>query len=101
MGTHVQIPGVLTQDIDLNNPPSVEDILKKLQFKNNRVAVPTSSNPQTKVDPPANVKYDYARQHDVRGLQPKYREVEVNSLDGQIQIPNSDKFSLNFARLTI
>ena len=36
LGTHVQIPGVLTQDIDLNNQPSIGDILAKLQFKNNR-----------------------------------------------------------------
>ena len=73
LGTHVQIPGVLTQDIDLNNQPSIGDILTKPQFKNNRAAVLTSSNPQTEVGPPSNVSHVYTRQHDVKGLQPKYR----------------------------
>ena len=73
LGMHVQVPGACVQDINLEDEPLIEDILNKLQIKNNRVAVPTAVNPQTEVEtPPESVTHVYTRQHDVKGLQPKY-----------------------------
>ena len=51
LGTHIQVPGCLLQDVK-SEEPNINEILKKLQFKNNRVAIPTSSNKQDEVQPP-------------------------------------------------
>ena len=71
-GTQIQVPGTLLQDIGEENS-SITDILQKLHVKNNRLAVPTSTNPQKEIDPPQKVSHVYARQHETRGLQTRYR----------------------------
>ena len=73
LGTHVQIPGAILQPVDFDKEPDIKAILEKLEFKNNRVAVPTSKNPQEPVDPPSlDVTHVYARQHKARALQQHY-----------------------------
>ena len=52
LGTHVQVPGAILQPVDSSSEPNIQDILKKLEFKNNRAAIPTSTKPQVEVDPP-------------------------------------------------
>ena len=52
----------------------METILKKLQVKNNRPAVPTAlntSNPKVETLP-SSVTHVYVRQHDIKGLSSKY-----------------------------
>ena len=72
LGTQIQIPGSILQDV-ADNEPNLNDLLLKLQVKNNRLGVPTSTNPQPKINPPKEVSHVYARQHDTRGLQTRYR----------------------------
>ena len=72
LGTHIAVPGCILPDA-FNAEPNLNEILRKLQLKNNRAAVPTSSNTQKEVDPPSEtVTHVYARQHDTRGLQTRY-----------------------------
>ena len=75
LGTHVQLPGSILQEVNSNSAePNLEAILSKLQIKDNKPAVPTSKLPQKEVDPPpASVTHVYAKQHDTRGLEPRYR----------------------------
>ena len=74
LGTHVQVPGCVLSDVKFNSAePNITDILTKLQIKNDRLPVPTSVNQQTPVGPPANVSHVYVKQHDTRGLQPRFR----------------------------
>ena len=73
LGTHVQLPGEILQEVTADSEPSINDILAKLQFKNNRAAVPTSTNKQEEVTPPsADVTHVYVKQHKIRGIQPKW-----------------------------
>ena len=73
LGTHIQVPGCILQEVN-SEEPNINDVLKKLQFKNNRVAIPTSSNKQEETEsPPSSISHVYAKQHDTRGLQPRYR----------------------------
>ena len=44
LGTHIQIPGSMLQEV--HEEPDISTILKKLQIKDNRVSIPTSTNPQ-------------------------------------------------------
>ena len=77
MGKHAQLPGTILADPD--EVSKLEDInvdamLKKLQLKNNRLAVPPSiskPNPITKPLPDT-ITHVYARQHNVKGLSGKY-----------------------------
>ena len=71
IGKHGQLPGTILADSeeimelkDIN----VDNILRKLQLKNNRVAVPPSlnrANPETK-PLPQSVSHVYARQHNTK-----------------------------------
>ena len=73
LGTHIQVPGSLLQEVT-SAEPIISDILKKLQLHNSKLAVPTSTNPQKTVEPPSpNVTHVYAREHNTRGLQNRYR----------------------------
>ena len=73
LGTHIAVPGCILPEIG-SEEPSIENILRKLEMKNNRVAIPTSTNPQKHSDPPSDkVSHVYARQHDVKGLHEKYK----------------------------
>ena len=53
--------------------PNIEAILQNLQIKDNRLAIPTSKTEQAQVEPPSNVTHIYVKQHDTKGLQPRYR----------------------------
>ena len=76
LGLHPQLPGqVLADPEDIEySKDHVDNILRKLQFKNNRVAVPTNLNrPNPKVPPlPTNVTHVYVRRHDGKGLASKF-----------------------------
>ena len=73
LGTHVQVPGSILHEVKFNEEPNINEILKKLEFKNNRTAIPTSKIVQQQVEPPSqNVTHVYVRQHAARGLQPHY-----------------------------
>ena len=73
LGTHVQLPGEILQEVKADSEPSIKDILAKLQFKNNRAAVPTSSNKQEEVTQPStDITHVYVKQHKIRGIQPKW-----------------------------
>ena len=70
LGTHVQVPGSILQPVDFDEEPNIKKILEKLEFKNNRVAVPTSTQPQKEVEPPPpGVTHVYTKQHNTKGLQ--------------------------------
>ena len=74
LGMHPKIPMAITQCIEENKQPSINDILSKLRFKDNRIAVPTSTNKEEKVDPPPmSVTHVYTRQHNVKGLQSNWQ----------------------------
>ena len=77
IGKHAQLPGTILadpaelisqQDID------VDAILRKLQIKDNRVAVPPSLNKQNPLVKtlPDSVSHVYVRQHNTKGLTPPY-----------------------------
>ena len=75
-GKHVQLPGTLLANpeeskFDQNH---TDVILQKLQLKNNRIAVPTSYNRSNNhvESLPDTVTHVYARQHDVKGLSPRF-----------------------------
>ena len=75
-GMHPQLPGTILADpddvkIDKNHTAT---ILRKLQMKNNRLAVPTSINKPnpTVPDLPDNVSHVYARLYTGKGLSSKY-----------------------------
>ena len=77
LGKHVQLPGTILTDP--GEATSLEDInvdaiLRKLQLKNNRLAVPPSLNrANPKVETlPESVTHVYARQHNIKGLTPSY-----------------------------
>ena len=71
LGLHVQVPGAILKDVNFDTEPSIKDILENVEIKNNRFAVPTSTNKQELVDPPSEkVTHVYTRQHNVKGLQP-------------------------------
>ena len=73
LGTHIAIPGCILPDADTTEP-NIEDILRHLQIKDNRAGVPTSTNKQTFTSPPPNtVTHVYAKQHDTRGLDSRYK----------------------------
>ena len=74
-GTHVQVPGILLQEVsDQTQQPSMDKLLSQLQIKNNRVAIPTAKNEQVKVDPPSQATtHVYTKQHDVKGLQARFK----------------------------
>ena len=76
LGLHPQLPGTLLanpEDITLTDG-HLETILKKLQLKNNRPAVPTTLNTTNPhVDTlPDSVTHVYVRQYDTRGLSSKF-----------------------------
>ena len=75
-GMHPQIPMVLAQEVkeEEEDELTIDKILTKLRFKNERIAVPTSTNnePFTK-PPPQTVTHVYTRQHNVKGLQTNFR----------------------------
>ena len=77
IGKHGQLPGTIladAKDIMTLKDIDVDSILRKLQLKNNRVAVPPSlnrPNPETKPLPDS-VTHVYARQHNTKGLTPRY-----------------------------
>ena len=85
LGTHVQVPGSILQDVSFDTEPNIADIIRKLEYKNNRVAVPTSSPKiDTNDEPDANITHVYAKQHAARGLQPPYQgPFKVNSRPGR------------------
>ena len=72
LGTHIQVPGSILQE-EFTAEPNISATLQKLQIKDNRLAIPTSTNPQEEVDPPSNVTHVYTRQHDTRGLQTRFK----------------------------
>ena len=73
LGTHVQVPGAVLQQVNGSAEPNINDILQNLQLKENRVAVPTSTNPQVESAAPSEqVTHVYTKQHNVKGLQPKW-----------------------------
>ena len=75
LGLHPQLPGtVLADPEDINSTDShMESILKKLQIKNNRAAVPTNISVKKSSDPlPTSVTHVYVRQYDIKGLSSKY-----------------------------
>ena len=52
----------------------METLLSKLQFINDRVQLPTSSQPlQRFQEPPKSATHVYTKQHDTRGLDSRYR----------------------------
>ena len=75
LGTHVQVPGCILQEVDYNMAePNIEQILRGLRIKDNRPAVPTSKIKQDASDPPPDsVTHVYARQHNTRGLEERYK----------------------------
>ena len=73
LGTHIQVPGAILMPAS-SQEDNINDILAKLQFKNGRVAIPTSTNPQEEVEPPSDgVTHVYAKQHDIKGLMSRYK----------------------------
>ena len=77
LGKHVQLPGTILadpQDIMKNEDINVDSLLKRLQMKDNRMAVPPSLNKPNPTVPtlPDFVSHVYVRQHNVKGLSPKY-----------------------------
>ena len=73
LGTHISVPGCILPDA-FSEEPDINDVLEKLQLKNNRTGVPTSTNVQKEVpSPPDSVDQVYARQHGTKGLQPRYQ----------------------------
>ena len=74
LGMPVQLPGQILQDPDEEFNFDVDQVLKNLQIKNNRPAMPTSINVENKpVETlPESVSHVYARKHEARGLSPKY-----------------------------
>ena len=72
LGTHIQVPGSMLQE-EFSAEPNISATLQKLQIKDNRVAIPTSTNPQKEIDPPKDATHVYTRQHDTRGLQSRYK----------------------------
>ena len=75
LGTHVQVPGCILQEVSHDSAePNIKDILENLQIKDSRTGVPTSKNQQTPVDPPSDkITHVYVRQHDTKGLEQMYR----------------------------
>ena len=75
LGTHVQVPGCILQEINPDSAePNIQAILEKIQIQNDRIAVPTSKIVQKEVDPPSEkVTHVYVKQHDTRGLEPSFR----------------------------
>ena len=70
LGFHPRIPMTLCQEVKEDEEPRLEEILDKMRFKNNRIAVPTSTNKQEPVPPPPpSVTHVYTRQHNTKGLQ--------------------------------
>ena len=73
LGTHVQVPGSILQDIS-EEEPNINDILTKIRIKDSKPAIPTSTTPQKEQSPPSNeVTHVYVKQHDTKGLDPRYR----------------------------
>ena len=74
LGMHPQIPMVLAQEVKEDEEPTIEALLAKLRFKNERIAVPTSTNDSPRVkSPPQTVTHVYTKNHTKKGLQPNYR----------------------------
>jgi len=74
LGMHPQIPMALAQEVKETEEPTIPSILAKLRLKNERIAVPTSTNHQKPVDPPSqDVTHVYCRHHNCKGLQCKWR----------------------------
>ena len=64
----------LAQEVKETEEPTIQSILSKLRLKNERIAVPTSSNPQKEVKPPDHsVTHVYTKQHNIKGLQSKWK----------------------------
>ena len=62
LGTHIAVPGCILPEVSSSVEPNIGDILNKLQFKDAKSAVPTSTNPQKCVDPPSEkVTHVYAK----------------------------------------
>ena len=77
LGKQVQLPGTILADpeeVATFNDLGVESILKKLQIKDNRIAIPPSLHkPNPKVESlPDSVTHVYVRQHNTKGLAPRY-----------------------------
>ena len=76
-GKSVQLPGTILADPDEVkglDDISVDALLRRLQIKDNRMAVPPAVNTKnTKIETlPDSVSHIYARQHNVKGLSEKY-----------------------------
>ena len=76
-GKSVQLPGTILADPDEVkglDDISVDALLRRLQIKDNRMAVPPAVNKKnTKIETlPDSVSHIYARQHNVKGLSEKY-----------------------------
>ena len=75
-GFHPQVPGTILQEpsVSEDSEGTLEKVLKKLQFINDRVALPTSAEPLKEFkEPPTNLTHVYAKQHDTKGLESRYR----------------------------
>ena len=76
IGKHAQLPGTLLadpEDIKLSDD-HVTNMLRKLQIKNHRAAIPTVINKPNPPVPtlPENVTHVYVRQHDTKGLSSRF-----------------------------
>ena len=75
-GFHPQVPGTILQEPTLaeDSEATLENVLSKLQFINDRVALPTSAEPLKEFkEPPKNLTHIYAKQHDTKGFDSRYR----------------------------
>ena len=78
LGKHVQLPGTILADpeeVKSNQDIDVAAMLRKLQLKDNRTLVPPSLNRANPTVPtlPDTVSHVYAKQHNLKGLDPKYK----------------------------
>ena len=77
LGMQPQLPGTLLVDPDnaTAEDMNVEAMLKRLQMKNDRPAIPTSLNTSNKEveELPHDVTHVYVKQYDVKGLASKFR----------------------------
>ena len=72
-GKHISVPGCLLPDTP-KEEPDIQSLLRHLNFKDTRPAVPTSKNPQKPIPPPPeSITHVYTRQHDTRGLQSRFK----------------------------
>ena len=77
IGKHAQLPGTILADpseVKSHEDVNVQALLRKLQIKDNRVAVPPSLNKPNPTVPTLSesVSHVYARQHNTKGLSPPY-----------------------------